>query len=90
MPRRTQVLPRPSLSISDTGVSPSSHDLPMSFSYQASGASSTALSPHLCDGLGSSAFARRYSRNRYYFLLLQVLRCFSSLRFASYDYLFII
>ena len=30
-------------------------------------------------GLGSSAFARHYSRNHYYFLLLQVLRCFSSL-----------
>ena len=30
-------------------------------------------------GLGSSAFARHYLRNHYYFLLLQVLRCFSSL-----------
>ena len=30
-------------------------------------------------GLGSSAFARRYSRNRGYFLFLQVLRCFNSL-----------
>ena len=29
-------------------------------------------------GLGSSAFARRYLRNRSYFLLLRVLRCFSS------------
>ena len=29
-------------------------------------------------GLGSSAFARRYSRNRCFFLLLRVLRCFSS------------
>ena len=35
------------------------------------------------DGLGSSAFARHYLRNRFYFLLLQVLRCFSSLRIAS-------
>ena len=35
-----------------------------------------------CDthGLGSSAFARHYSRNHFYFLLLEVLRCFSSLR----------
>jgi hypothetical protein len=32
---------------------------------------------------GSSAFARRYSRNRYYFLFLQVLRYFSSLRVPS-------
>ena len=31
-------------------------------------------------GLGSSAFARHYSRNHCYFLLLKVLRCFSSLR----------
>jgi hypothetical protein len=30
-------------------------------------------------GLGSSAFARRYLRNRFFFLFLQVLRCFSSL-----------
>ena len=35
-----------------------------------------------CDtaGLGSSPFARRYLENRVYFLFLQVLRCFSSLR----------
>ena len=35
-----------------------------------------------CDtaGLGSSPFARRYWGNRCYFLFLQVLRCFSSLR----------
>ena len=31
-------------------------------------------------GLGSSPFARRYWGNRCYFLFLQVLRCFSSLR----------
>ena len=30
-------------------------------------------------GLGSSDFARHYSRNHYCFLFLQVLRCFSSL-----------
>ena len=29
-------------------------------------------------GLGSSAFARHYSQNHYCFLILQVLRCFSS------------
>ncbi len=32
---------------------------------------------------GSSAFARRYLQNRFYFLFLQVLRYFSSLRFPS-------
>ena len=29
-------------------------------------------------GLGSSGFARRYSRNRLFFLFLRLLRCFSS------------
>ena len=29
-------------------------------------------------GLGSSGFARRYSRNRFFFLFLRLLRCFSS------------
>ena len=50
--------------ISDTGMSPSSSLLPRSFSYHVMSASLTALYPHLCDGLGSSAFARRYLRNR--------------------------
>ena len=31
------------------------------------------------DGLASSAFARHYWRNRFFFLLLEVLRCFTSL-----------
>ena len=38
-------------------------------------------------GLGSSAFARRYLRNRSFFLFLALLRCFSSggsLRMAMY------
>ena len=41
------------------------------------------LLPRTCldtPGLGSSPFARHYSGNRCFFLLLQVLRCFSSLR----------
>ena len=39
------------------------------------------LQPQSCrnkTGLGYSAFARRYLRNHYCFLLLRVLRCFSS------------
>ena len=36
--------------------------------------------PWHIDGLGLSAFAHHYLRNRSYFLLLQVLRCFTSLR----------
>ena len=31
-------------------------------------------------GLGSFVFARHYLRNHYYFLLLRLLRCFSSAR----------
>ena len=41
------------------------------------------LQPQLCRniiGLGSSPFARHYWGNHCYFLFLQVLRCFSSLR----------
>ena len=39
-------------------------------------------------GLGFSRFARRYSGNRIFFLFLQVLRCFSSLRLSSIRYEF--
>ena len=35
-------------------------------------------------GLGSFAFARRYSQNRFFFLLLRVLRCFSSPRLPTH------
>ena len=39
-------------------------------------------------GLSSSRFARRYSGNRIFFLFLQLLRCFSSLRLplGSYEF----
>ena len=37
-------------------------------------------------GLGSFRFARRYSGNRFFFLFLQLMRCFSSLRLPSYPY----
>ncbi len=36
--------------------------------------------PVINHGLGSSAFARHYLRNRFFFLFLGVLRCFSSPR----------
>src|SRR5687768_7313379 len=36
-------------------------------------------------GLGSSAFARHYLRNHYYFLFLRVLRCFSSPGLLTYS-----
>ena len=41
------------------------------------------LQPRKCrniHGLGYSPFDRHYSENRFFFLFLQVLRCFSSLR----------
>ena len=34
--------------------------------------------------MGSSNFARHYFRNRFLFLFLELLRCFSSLRFPSH------
>ena len=37
-------------------------------------------------GLGCSPFARRYSGNRGFFLFLEVLRCFSSLRWPPRTY----
>ena len=49
-------------------------------------ASGGLTTPHMpCDmhGLGSSPFARHYWGNNCYFLFLQVLRCFSSLRSPS-------
>ena len=42
---------------------------------------------HKCSGLGSSVFARRYSQNRFLFLFLRLLRCFTSPGIA-YPFLF--
>ena len=39
-------------------------------------------------GLGCSDFARHYFRNRFYFLFLRVLRCFSSPGSLRYPYVF--
>ena len=39
-------------------------------------------------GLASFLFARRYLGNRFFFLFLPLLRCFSSRRFPSISYLF--
>ena len=59
--------------------------------------SSTFLSPYsrpttpkgMPLGLGSFPFARRYLGNRSFFLLLRVLRCFSSPGSLAWDYVFI-
>ena len=66
------------ISISCTGLSPSmdglSRTVPLSISVDY--AVRTPVCTHT--GLGSSAFARRYLRNHFYFLFLRLLRCFSS------------
>ena len=49
---------------------------------------SVVLQPRACRnkrGLGSFHFARHYFGNRCFFLFLQVLRCFSSLRLLSFE-----
>ena len=67
--------------ISFTGLSPSLVGLPIPF-YYPHWITSAVLNPRCIStpGLGSSAFARRYLQNRFFFLLLWVLRCFSSPR----------
>ncbi len=52
--------------------------LPMPFFYISSYHVICPTTPDR-SGLGSSAFAHRYLRNRVFFLFLQVLRCFTSL-----------
>ena len=42
--------------------------------------------PSFKTGLGSFPFARRYLGNRFFFLFLRVLRCFSSPGIPSYTY----
>ena len=68
--------------VSFTGLSPSPAGLPMPFSYARLCLSRYSFNPRPQSGLGSFHFARHYSGNHSYFLLLQVLRCFSSLRLA--------
>ena len=71
------------LSISDTRLSRSFAGLPRPFSYQSQINYAVLTPKDKSLGLGSFPFARRYSENHSYFLFLQVLRCFSSLRLAS-------
>ena len=67
---------------SNTGLSPSVVSLSRLF-FSQEFCNAVVLQPHPCrnmNGLGSSPFARHYWGNHCYFLFLQVLRCFSSLR----------
>ena len=72
------------VSISSTGLSPSLAEFSKSFNYtnRLPYWSPTTPTSKLV-GLGSSRFARRYSGNRFFFLFLRVLRCFSSPRLPS-------
>ncbi len=72
-------IPLALVSISPTGLSPAMVCLSIQFGYQNF---VTCCGPYPAristDGLGFSDFARHYFRNRFYFLFLRVLRCFSS------------
>ncbi len=66
--------------------SPKSLQRPPSISHYTS---STTLAGLHDTGLGSFPFARRYLGNRFYFLFLELLRCFNSLSLPLSDYVFI-
>ena len=63
---------------SRTGLSPSAAGLPRTIPLSLSVTSAVRTPECTHSGLGSSGFARRYSRNRCFFLFLRLLRCFSS------------
>ena len=75
---------QPGRHASRTGPSPSAARRSIRFRSLPPKALSPALQPRTPrrhgPGLGSSPFARRYWGNRFYFLFLRVLRCFSSPR----------
>ena len=64
--------------LSHTGLSPSLAGFPKTVLLTVD-VTFAVLTPECThSGLGSSGFARRYSRNRCFFLFLRLLRCFSS------------
>ena len=82
--RGTQVPPDVPVCISRTGLSPFIATLSCVFRYASLHVLPAVLQPRALPqdnpGLGWCAFARHYLRNRFYFLFLWVLRCFSSPR----------
>ena len=52
--------------------------VPLCIAFRTVGGPTTPGDARDVPGLGSCAFARHYLRNRFYFLFLRVLRCFSS------------
>ena len=86
----TTLVPSVSLQFSSTGVSPSSLCFSKTFRLTVLNHVRWSSTPRdLSLGLASFPFARRYLGNRCFFLFLELLRCFSSLRFLLSDYLFI-
>ena len=63
---------------SPTGLSPSPAGLSSAIRLSFAAACAVRTPERSRSGLGSSDFARRYSRNRCFFLFLRLLRCFSS------------
>ena len=70
--------PAQSLKLSCTGLSPSLAGFPKAILLQSTVTFAVRTPWCTHHGLGSSAFARRYLRNRCFFLFLRLLRCFSS------------
>ena len=66
------------LSVSPTGLSPSLAGLSRTVPLQSEVINAVRTPECTHSGLGSSNFARRYFRNRCFFLFLRLLRCFSS------------
>ena len=77
MSRRT-LDPAMLLSASGTGLSPSLAGFPKAVPLHIAVTYAVRTPQRTRRGLGSSGFARRYSRNRCFFLFLRLLRCFSS------------
>ena len=67
-----------SLLISNTGLSPSLAGLSRPFHYHTTHLTRSITPERTRSGLGSFHFARRYFGNRFFFLFLRLLRCFSS------------
>ena len=73
-------IPLPITHLTHTGLSPATAQLSRWFRFD-NALDIVVLQPLYCrnnTGLDSSTFARRYSQNHYCFLLLRLLRCFSS------------
>ncbi len=85
---RSTLDPADSTRLSCTGLSPSLAGFPKTFPLVLSISSAVRTPEGKPSGLASFPFARRYLENRFFFLFLQVLRCFSSLRSPLCAYVF--